>query len=217
MPEIVTIPISFLELEAEYEHPDFKLSGDRTLIVQAIFDALKPWGIEAGDVEILTAGKLSEQGISFRIPAKNVVFSFFISFCKLSRDNVNWEMADETLAILNAAVFALTLQSRVVIGKKKASIGLHVQPKATTFLKVLSPFMDRRLEALESQSMTTMALVARWGKRKITLDGSATIANALFVKLEREFEPSVSFEEIALQLRTDEHDLFDVLGIEEDA
>ncbi len=74
MPELVTIPLSFFELEAEYEKPLFSLMADRTALVQGIFEALQPWKPKIDDIEIRTAGKLSEQGFNFKIPLKRVSF-----------------------------------------------------------------------------------------------------------------------------------------------
>jgi hypothetical protein len=61
-----------------------------------------------------------------------------------------------------------------------------------------------------------MAAVAKWGKRRVTLDGSAALVNALFLKFEREFEGTASYQEMAQQLRKDEEELFRMLGVEED-
>jgi hypothetical protein len=52
--------------------------------------------------------------------------------------------------------------------------------------------------------------------RKIYIDGSAAIANAMFVRLDREFGPSSTYQEIAERIRADEADVFNILGIEED-
>jgi hypothetical protein len=217
MPELVTIPLSFFELEAEYEKPLFSLMADRTALVQGIFEALQPWKPKIDDIEIRTAGKLSEQGFNFKIPLKRVSFFFGPSSCKLSRDDVNWGMAEETLTILRMVTQTLVQIGGVVLGKKKTTIGLHIQPKTTTFIEILTPFLTPDLAALEAQPLKTMAVVARWDKRTITLDGSVALANALFLKLEREFEGANSLEEIAHQLRTDERELLGVLGVEEEA
>jgi hypothetical protein len=61
-----------------------------------------------------------------------------------------------------------------------------------------------------------MAIVARWKNRRITLDGSAAIANAIFVQLEREFNAEASYDDIKTQILADEIELFTLLGVEED-
>jgi hypothetical protein len=73
------------------------------------------------------------------------------------------------------------------------------------------------MAALEDQPITTMAAIAKWGdKRKVTLDGSGAIANALYLRFERQFESESPFEEMARLLRADEEELFRLLGMEEE-
>lgn len=59
-----------------------------------------------------------------------------------------------------------------------------------------------------------MATVAKWSNRKITVDGSAAIANGIFVSLERDFPGSTTYTEIVQQLQKDEAALFEILGVE---
>jgi hypothetical protein len=54
------------------------------------------------------------------------------------------------------------------------------------------------------------------GNRKVTIDGSGALANGLFLRLERDFEASATYDEMAQLLRHDEEELFTILGIEED-
>jgi hypothetical protein len=61
-----------------------------------------------------------------------------------------------------------------------------------------------------------MATVVKWRDRKVTIDGSGILANAIFLRLEREFPSDATYETMAGQLRKDEEDLFGILGVEED-
>jgi hypothetical protein len=58
--------------------------------------------------------------------------------------------------------------------------------------------------------------VVKWEKHRVTIDGSAQLANGLFLRFEREFEGSATYEAIAGQLRADEEELFAMLGVQED-
>src|ERR1019366_180635 len=49
MPEIVTTPLSYFEVEMEYAEPDIKMWLDRANVVQALYAALKPWSITVDD------------------------------------------------------------------------------------------------------------------------------------------------------------------------
>jgi hypothetical protein len=216
MAEPVKIPISFFEVAADYERPDLKLWADRAVIVQGIFDALRPWDIGIDDVEPHNTGKPSEQGVTFKLPLKRVAFFFGAASCRFTRDDADWNSAEETATILDTALAALMRLGGVQIAMKKTAISMHIQPRALSFIDILRPFLPAQLAALETEPVMTMAAVAKWDNRKVTIDGSATLANGLFVRLERDFPGASTYQEIALQLRKDEEALFKILGVEED-
>ena len=216
MPELVTIPISIFEFAVDYERPQFHLWMERAAIVQGIFDALKPWEPRIDDVDAITTGKASEQGFTIKLPLKRVSFFFGPASCKFTRENVDWQSAEETIAILDAAVSALIRSSGVAMGPKNTAISLHLQPKSIPFIALLTPFIAPQLAALDLEPVMTMAAVAKWGHRKVTIDGSGVLANAVFLRFERDFPSAATYDEIAGQLRKDEEDLFRILGVEED-
>jgi len=216
MPEPVTIPIAFFEFTSDFERPVFNLWIDRADVIQAIFDALMPWNPRVDDMEAITTGKTSEQGFSIKLPLKGVSFFFGPASCKFTRDNINWPAAEETVAILDAAILALTRSAGVVLGAKNVALAMHLQPKSVSFTTLLLPFIAPQLVSLDSKQMTTAATVVKWADCKVTIDGSASIANALFLRVERQFPSAATYEEIATRVKEDQSNLFRVLGVEED-
>jgi hypothetical protein len=79
----------------------------------------------------------------------------------------------------------------------------------------LQPFMPEQLAALETGPLRTMAVVAKWDQRTVTLDGSFSLANGLFLKFEREFPGTSTDGQIAEQLLKDEEQLLALLGVKE--
>ena len=216
MPEKVTIPIAFLEYSAEFERPLLPALMDRARIVQAIFDALTPWGMEIDNVEPITTGKPSHQGVNFKLPEKKVVFFFGAASCKFTKDDANWAAAEEMSKILTAARRALFDTSGAEMSVQKTFIALHLQPRSKTFVEILKPFLSPALQSLENANVKTGASIIKWEKRRIVLDGSAALANAVFLKFEREFDAHADLESIAFQLKNDEDAIFKMLDVEED-
>ncbi|MBZ5727923.1 MAG: hypothetical protein LAP87_23380 [Acidobacteriia bacterium] len=167
-------------------------------------------------MDAITTGKASEQGFTIKLPLKRVTFFFGPASCKFTRESVDWQTSEETIAILDAGISALVRSSDVVMGRKNTAISLHLQPKSLPFIALLTPFIAPQLAALDSEPVSTMATVAKWAHRRVTIDGSAVIANAVFLRFEREFPSAATFGEIAGQLRKDEEDLFKLLSVEED-
>jgi hypothetical protein len=216
MPELVTIPVSFIEVAIDYENPNTRLVTDRAAVVQHIFEALLPWNFKIDDIEILNSGRNSEQGAMFRLPHTHVSFFVGPTLCRFSRDAVAWNLADETLSILETVLSALTRSSGVVLGTKRTAIGLHLQPQRVPFMELLRPFVPTQLASLESEPVVTMATIVKWGNRRVTIDGSGTLANGVFLKLEREFMSDIPYTEVARQLFNDEQELLKIVGVEED-
>ncbi|HEX3438095.1 MAG TPA: hypothetical protein VHT24_15105 [Pseudacidobacterium sp.] len=217
MSEIVTTPISYFEVEMEYAEPDLKMWLDRANIVRAVYSALRLWDVAIDDVEIIQTGKPSEQGIKFKIPKKLSSFFFGPAYCKFTRDSTNWSVAEETIQMITAATEALLAETGAIVTKRKTVIVLHVQPKTLPFIQIIGPLVPKQLADLEIGPIKTMATVVVLEGRKITIDGSASLANGIFLRFEREFDGSITYEEIAHQLKADEDQIFATLGIIEEA
>ncbi len=217
MPELVSIPLAIFELLALYLDPDIeKTFIDRKNVVKALFEAFKAWNITFDDIEVITQGKLSEQGVRFTLPQKRITVFFGPAAFRFTKDNASWDQLEQTAEILSAALSAVTTAGSFTMASYKTMMSMHLQPKTARFMDILRPFVPPQLAQLETEQTTTMASVVVWNKRKITLDGSATIANALFLRLERDFPGDATIDEMAKQLRDDQILIFDTLGIEED-
>jgi hypothetical protein len=216
MPELITIPISFFEYAADFEHPVFALWKDRTKVVEAMFDALKPWNPNIDNVEVITTGKHSEQGVNFKLPEKRVAFFFGPLNCKFTKDTADWSSAQETINILDTARSTLIKLSGAVVSVQKIALAMHLQPKTKSFVDILRPFVSPQVVGLHEEKLTTAATIVKWEKNKLILDGSGSIANGVFLRLEGEFDDKATFEEIALALKKDEDAAFKMLDVAED-
>lgn len=219
MAERIIIPISTLDIIVDYETPSVRLWADRfraVEVIEALFDALKPWGVNLDDIEGVDQGKNSEKGVRYRLPRKKASFFFSGAFCRFTQDDANWVQAQESLAILNTGVATLMKLASLRKATQHASLAFHFQPKTGKFIDLLKPFVPPQFLGLEASPLLTMASVVKWGGRSVYIDGSGSIANAVFVKIDRDFTPEHSFEQIAEQVFADETKLFNILGVEED-
>jgi hypothetical protein len=216
MREKVAIPISMFDYSSDFVRPVISIWMDRAQLVQDMFDALAKWGLNNVDnVEGITTGKPSDQGIQIRIPEKHLSFFFGPVGCKVTRDAVDWSMAEETAEILQAFLATLKNWKGVQVLNQKTALILHLQPTTKKFIDLLKPFLPGTLQAFRAGEITSGASVVKWKDGRITLDGSALAANSIFLKYEQEFDATASFETIAVTLRAAEEKLFQVLDIEE--
>jgi hypothetical protein len=215
MPEKVAIPVSIFDYSSDYVRPVISIWMDRAALVQSMFDALAKWNLDVDNVDPITNGNPSDQGIKIRIPGKRVTLFFGPSSCQFTRDAVDWSTATETAEILEVFLATLLAGSKVQLLNHKVALIMHLQPTTKKFLDLLEPFLPSGLKAFRPEEVTSGAAVVKWKDRRVTLDGSAIVANAIYLKYEQEFDSSVSFETIALDLRAAEERLFEILDVEE--
>jgi|SRR5271166_1657172 len=215
MPELVSIPISYFEATFKFKEPNVMLWLDRAAVVQALFTALKPWQIDVDNIEIITTGKPSEQGLKFKLPQKQIAFFFSPTLCRFSKDNAAWESAEETIMIMDVAFSTLARSGKIEAATIETVIALHMQLRTLPFMRILGQFVPSQLSALEGD-VKTMASIVKWDKRKVIIDGSAQLANGIFLRFEREFDGATAYQQIAQQLHVDEEALFALLNVKED-
>ena len=146
---------------------------------------------------MIKEGKPSEQGVKFKLPKRRTSFFFGPVNCRLIWDDANWETAAETIEILQSALAVVHKTGKAEIGSYKTSIALHAQPKNIGFIQLFQPLAAPQLLKLEPAPLKAFATVVKWENRRITLDNSAQLANAIFLRFEREFPASATLEEIA--------------------
>lgn len=216
MPDIVTTALSFFEAEIEFIEPNIKIWTDRVVIVESVYAALRQWNISVDDIEVITTGKPSEQGVKFRIPEKRASFYFGAASCKFTRDATNWQTAEETIQILDTALKAFFEHSKTEPKLFKVAVALHVQPKTKRLIDILGPIIAAPLAGLEKDPPQNMATIVKWPTRRVTLDGSASVANGVFIRYERDFPPEAGYDIMAKQLFADEEQIFAMLDIREE-
>jgi hypothetical protein len=216
MTEIVDTHLSFFEAEIEFVEPNLKIWLDRITIVEAVYAALRPWKITVDDVEVIQVGKPSEQGVRFKIPEKRASFFFGAGACRFNRDSTNWQTAEETIQILDAALNAFHANSNTEVKIFKTAVALHVQPRTKPFIEILRPFIPQPLAGLEQKPPKSMAVIVKWPDRRVTLDGSAQLANGIFIRYERDFAGNTNYQDMAKQLYADEMQIFTMLDVKEE-
>jgi hypothetical protein len=215
MPSDITIPISVFELTLFYEKPEVKFLGDRSVAAQALFTALAPMNPGVDDMELITTGRLSEQGVALKIPSQKISFFFGPTYCKFTKDGAEWSEADQILNLLTLMSDALASSAELKFAKRLSVLSLHLQLTTVSFKEILRTLMVPGILGLEVEQTDTMAIVARWPKRSLTLDGSAALANGLFLRNEREFDSGISFKDMQAAIRKDQQQLFTLLDVQE--
>ena len=216
MPELVSIPLAYFEYTGQFERPVFAMWVNRVDVIQRVFDSMQSWGIDLENVEGLNEGKVKEQGVAFRLPSKKIKVTVNPAQLVFAKDQSHWSEEAEIVSILSNVREAVLSASDVVIKSQKVAIALHIQPKLKNFREILKPFWPESLVALQDSPLLAVANVLKWEDASLTLDGSASIKNGIFMRMELSFPKDATLQEIAQSLRRNEERLFTLLGIEEE-
>jgi hypothetical protein len=215
MAELVIIPVSRFDYRAEYKRPSVAIWLERAILVQRLFDILQQWNLNIDDVEPITTGKPSEQGLRLKLPAKKITMFFGTAYCTFTKDDSDWASAEEIIEILRQFTGALVDTGKIELGKQDTKVALHIQPTTGNFLDILRPFISTKLQGAGNGDLVTGASFVKWTNSRVVLDGSGSVANGIYLQFEQQFGPDQTLEEIAHQIRAMENTLFGILEIKE--
>jgi hypothetical protein len=214
MPSLIKILYSTAEYQARFARPAIQLIAEKAGPVQAVVDALLPFGFQFANTE--TGGVLAAHRTTFRIPERSIVFQFGAEECRFTKDASNWATAEEDIKVLAAAESAVLAQGAEVTARS-VTVAMHLQLLETPRAEILSRFSPEPLykNVPEGYQPTQFAVAVKLVHGSILVDHSATVANGIFVRVTSEFDATPSLLEIMAKVRLDEQFLFGVLDVEE--
>jgi hypothetical protein len=219
MPEKIhaDVALSFFEYRVFYRDAflDFtKLYKD---VVGGVFRSLGEWNVSLDNVIIKqNPNNLGEVSISFVLPGNRIVFAVGLGASQLLVTNPYWDEAEAIIKIGRAAISAVQGAAGIEISKQRASILMHLRPASGSIKDPVSSLVRLDPRSLPGTEIKAYGISVYKEDCTWLVDASASYPDALFVKIERTFGPSVRLEEIALQLKEDEKTILGLLKLEVD-
>jgi hypothetical protein len=205
---------SFLEYRAVYRDPAFEAWDQTGKLTLELFQALRGWGASLENVFGNRApDNASEVGIALELPTRKATFKAGLGAATLFVTNPDWNEENQIAEVARAGMRALQLAAGVQIEKQLLTLAIHISSPDVSLLDLTAPFI--RLDAFPSATESVRAYgfgIYRDDGYWI-VDRSALYKDALFVRVNREFEPDASFEQLAETLRRDEIGILDLLGL----
>lgn len=223
MAAIIRVLNAAAEYQARFPKPLLRLVADRGDTIQAVVDALLPFGFRLTNTDVLSQGGIAEQKVGFRLPERNLGFQFGAEGCFFAKDGASWATAEEDLAVLKAAENAvLTSNDVALIAVRTVTIAMHLQLLDTPREEILArfaptPFYQQSLTPPPGRAGYTPighAVLVKWKGGAVLVDESVVIANAIFVRLTSEIQGG-TMRDLFEKLYRDEEYLFNILGVEE--
>lgn len=212
------ITYSLLEYIAPFKKPLLRVPSSPGELISSILDELGPSGYTFNGVDFsLQAPKLDEFAIVFRrttpaIPARS--FSLGFGRVHIKAESLDWTEADGFIHSHRAALDAICKKGAAEIQSQQLVIGMHIQLKDRPRKIVTAPLLSPAAANLLDGEADFSGVVLKQQNAIFVIDASVGVANGIFLRVSREHQPGVSFDQMAEALRSDEKRIFDVLGLE---
>jgi len=209
------IPYSMLEYTAVFGKPILEAWAVPVRLVAAILRVLEPFGFKADGVELKTrAEKLTENAIVFRRTPPGVTFTVGVEKVVIAAENLDWSDAEQFMRGARAGLDAVVQEGKADLRVQHLVLAIHIQLKTKPRHEVTAPLLSPEALKLLDGDLKMPGVILQREKCSVVIDGSLAFANALFVRINREHSPSAAFDQMAEDLRNDEMQLFDLLGLE---
>jgi hypothetical protein len=117
MADLVKIPLASTDYQARFERPSIGFIGvDRPRAVEAVVDALLPFGFRLANSDAMVTGPLADHKVVFRFPDRGITLQFGAEYFQFTKEGSNWATAEEDVKVLVAAEQALLEGTSVRIG-----------------------------------------------------------------------------------------------------
>ncbi len=214
MPDLVKIPLASTEYQARFERPSIGFIGnDRPRAVEAVVDALTPFGFRLANSDAVATGPLADHKVTFRFPDKGITLQFGAEYFQFTKEGSNWATAEDDMKVLIAGERALLEGSSVKVGSCMVTVALHAQLMTKPREEVLASFLPTPLR--EWRKPIGYGNHLRWAEGDLLLDFSAVFANGIFMKFSSRFEGHPPAQQILERVHEEETSIFQLLGIQE--
>jgi len=213
----VQIPYSQIEYTLFFDSPVLKAFVEPSSLIESVLTALKPHGFQFDGVESIRGTKTGEWKTTFR-RANSPLFIYGVAPNRLwvTADNLDWSGAEEAIGCIETALAAFKRTLNYVVTSQVFVLSMHVQMKDKTPAEISESLVTPNVLKILDGAFKCHGLVLTRDKATFVLDNSASFANALFMRIAREYAADTTLGQIANRLRADEENIFKVLGLEGD-
>ncbi len=217
MPAAITIPLCSFDISFVYEKPVVQFLADRAVMIREVFTAFAPWTPSFDDIQFPTEGKNSDRGVNFKIASQNASFLVGPVNSRFIKEGANWAEVDLIDSLMQAGLSGIRRVSEINFRSQHVVVSMHIQPTTVPFRDILrKAIMSERILALDAEPTNVMAMILKWPRYRLTIDGSAALANGIYLQVERDFDGQATFDDVKTAFRADQAAIFGLLDIKEE-
>jgi hypothetical protein len=206
--------LAFLEVQAVYGSPNFEFSTRGSAVMSAVFEAFKPWNIALANISAKqNPSSVGEVAIVFSLQNSRLTFTVGVGAATLLVTNPDWSQEQLVSQVAMAGLQAVQSAAGVTFRQYLLSLLMHVKPERRTLRDISANFLSFKSPRILSPTVKARGFSVYADDFSWVVDSSAMYEEALFLKMVRTFEASVSFAEMASVLRADQGELLGSLDL----
>lgn len=209
--QIADIPESFFQYRAELKNPLLEAWTVPNKIITALMPLLKKWDVGLGDVSWAQANNLRDLQVTFGVPKLRSGIKVGLDSLTFDAANPDWLDAPKLLEFFQAVTDTLRDATSYEVVKQEAALAMHVKSGKRSSKDTMQDLVcSDRLGPADSYGVSMYR-----SDSSCVIDKSLRYEGAFFIRLQRTFEASVTFPELALGLYNDEIAALSLLGLTE--
>jgi len=203
---------AFLEYTAVLGSPLFEAWTPPNKAVTVLVPVLKQWGVTLGDVtwnrETNSAKDLQ---VTFNVRKLGAVVKIGLDSLVFNAFNPDWAQAPQLLELFQTCTSALEAAVGLQIASQEAVLAFHVTPGARPFKEIMRELV--RSDKLGVGNMYGIGVYE--SDSSFIIDRSLRFDGGAFVRLQRAFSGSVTFDMLARMIYDDEIRVLKLLELSE--
>jgi len=205
--------MSSLEYRAVFREPIFSAFETRTEIVKVLYDAFREWNVTFEDITlrsvVMTANDLQ---VGCDLLSKRVTFTVMLNSCTLVVTNPNWSEAPLIQQLVERGLGAVHAIGGAV-WNQTVTLAMHIRGAGQSRLERTARFRPSLTGGPPTKKELGFAFCVYADDISWLIDLSAVYSDALFVKIVRSFEASITFDQIGATLYNDEREVLDLVEL----
>ncbi len=210
--QVAEIPESFFQYRGDLAGPLFDAWTIPNKLITTIGPSLKKWGVGLGDISWNSqATSLGDLQVTFSVPKLGAAIRLGLETLTFDAANPDWSDAPNLIEMFDAVQAVLKQNADYEVAKQEVALAMHVRSGDQDLQGVMRQFVNvEKLGSAEMYGLSVYRNDSSW-----VIDKSLRYEKAYFIRLNRTFEPSLGFSEIAMSIYKDEVTVLGLLGLTE--
>lgn len=206
------IPEAYFEYKATFSNPVFEMWANPSLLLSSLYSNLKRWNVSLSDVSWKKdAVNYQEVQVSFNVRTMNAEIRVGLDSATFIAVNPDWSKAGTFVELFQSALRSIQQDGRIQIASQVMALAFHITTGESNFKEAMGRLVNSSLIG----PAEAYGISAYRDDSSLVMDKSVRYEGGIFVRIQRNFAPTVAFADLAMSVYEDEVKALTLLGVPE--